>query len=1048
MLARVTSGKSGIVEYLVDGIKSGRELSRDELDERVCIDGDLQRTDVIINQINDVKDADSYLHITLSFGERDIEHDSILKAYEEYKSNIMSAYHKDEFNIYAEIHYPKIKSYKDRKTGDIIERFPHVHMVIPKVNLSSNKELAPFGVYTDNVQYHDAIQEKVNRKFSLESPYDHQRKYRIVKDDAEFISRYKGDTFKGSRAEFKNELFELINNKNIRSMKAFEHELAQYGEVSRGKLGASDEYLKIKLPGESKNIRLKETCFQPAYIVDRQLLRPKPTDKQIDKLVNEWVDTRSHEMKHIHPKSPKLRKEYYGLEPEQQKEFINERRTDFNKQHNLGTGRRSPNRKLGTERVGLKRFTEIRNGLPGMPQRGLVRTAGERPTVSKGVLQSDANHHLESSGTNRDHQLRRVVDWRGGDGRGRRVAGGDGTGVSHGLPKPDGRLSHSLHQEQVNAPRSLSEQFLSDHIKTRASQQELEHFRQLRKTLDPERVLQQFEKTHGLVRDNYTTFKAKDGSARIRIGTRAFNVSDFCTQHMHQSWTDTKALLSTAYQQQRSDQDESKVINSISFVSRYVTQGYTSEAKLSRLDESIMILKYLQQQEKYGDNTMSLAELEKYRVKSDLLESNSISNAEISLRDIADNFKRQQALAKQLTLKMSDLVAIKDIKNNRVDFSDRNTGDKIFRDVGNKLIMSKRKPEHDHVAAAMTLAAEKFGAVKITGTKEFKQQVIDVAIAKNLNIVFDSPKMQALFLKNKEEHAQQVKVETIAKDAQVIEKSPTVSIVGKENSDTQSGIPSSSTPKESAKPIKNEAPVISTPRADEPITLVEHGTAPYQHNKENKKSYFVTLSNGQTKWGIGLKDAIQESGAKEGDEISVEKMGSKDVKVDVDIKDEKGKKIGNEELDTQRNDWAVSVIKPVQDHEPKSTVKNAEVKTGLDSSLKKPTANQALDSFNNTLSASADKVETYEVKYTWLKSVNKMQVTINDKSPNDVPDQVLRKIIPRDNFLINYSRSMVKSGELDLSVAGGNQPIPKVFNAEGETVKALEFTQSATKLKL
>ena len=1044
MLARVTGGKAGIVEYLEQGIKSGRELSRDELDERVCIDGNLSITDKVITQLNESGRENNYLHITLSFGEQEISEDEIIEAYEAYKEKVMNAYHDEEFNIYAEIHLPKIKSYKDRKTGDIIERFPHVHIVIPKVNLVTNKALDPYGFY--NVESHDSIQEHVNRKCSLESPYDHQRKYRIVKDDAEFISRYKGDTFKGSRAEFKNELFELINNKDIRSMKAFEHELSHYGEVSTGKLGASDEYLKIKLPGESKNIRLKETCFQPAYIVDRQLLRPKPTDKQIDKLVNEWVDTRSHEMKHIHPKSPKLRKEYYSLERQQREEFLHERRTDYNKQHHLGARRRSPNRKLGTERVGLKRFTEIRNGLPGMPQRGLVRTAGERPAVSKGVLPSDANHHLESSRTSRDHQLRRVVDRRGGDGRGRRVSGG----VSHGLPKPDGQLTHSLHQEPANAPRSLSEQFLSDHIKTRTSQHELEHFRQLRKTLDPERVLQQFEKTHGLVRDNYTTFKAKDGSARIKIGTRAFNVSDFCTQHMHQSWTDTKALLSTAYQEQRSDQDESKVINSISFVSRYVTQGYTSEAKLSRLDESIMILKYLQQQEKYGDNTMSLAELEKYRVKSDLLENNSISNAEISLRDIADNFKRQQALAKQLSLKMSDLVAIKDIKNNRVDFSDRNTGDKIFKDVGNKLIMSKRKPEHDHVAAAMTLAAEKFGAVKITGTKEFKQQVIDVAIAKNLNIVFDSPKMQALFMKNKEEHAQQVKVETIAKDAQIIEKSPTVSIVGKENSDTQSGIPSPLNQKESAKPTMDEAPTVSSPGADEAVTLVKHGSAPYLHNKENTNSYYVTLSNGETQWGKGLKEAIEESGAKVGDEISVQKMGSKDVKVDVDIKDDNGKKIGSEELDTQRNDWTVSVIKPVQEHEPESIAKDEPVNNDLDSAthLTKPTVNQTLDLFNDQLLASTDKAETFEVKYQWIKSENKMQVTVNDEAPEHIPEVILDKIIARDNFLKNYSRSMVQSGLLVLSAANGNQPIPKVFNAEGETVKAQELTQSATKLKL
>ncbi|WP_150138450.1 LPD7 domain-containing protein [Candidatus Enterovibrio escicola] len=57
-------------------------------------------------------------------------------------------------------------------------------------------------------------------------------------------------------------------------------------------------------------------------------------------------------------------------------------------------------------------------------------------------------------------------------------------------------------------------------------------------------------------------------------------------------------------------------------------------------------------------------------------------------------------------------------------------------------------PELDHVAA------EKFGSVKLTGTKEFKQQVIDVAIAKDLNIVFDLPKLQQMFIEQKLVHEQ------------------------------------------------------------------------------------------------------------------------------------------------------------------------------------------------------------------------------------------------------------------------------------------------------
>ena len=188
MLARVNSGKDGVIDYLVNGMKSGRELSRDELDERVAIDGNLSITDELIKSMVADEKQDNYLHITLSFAERDITEDKIIAAYDDYKELVMSAYDVDEYNVYSEIHFPKVKSYVDKKTGESVERFPHVHMVIPKKNLLTDKNLNPFGLYKNNIDYHDSIQEKVNRTHDLESPYDNQRKYRIISDDADFIS--------------------------------------------------------------------------------------------------------------------------------------------------------------------------------------------------------------------------------------------------------------------------------------------------------------------------------------------------------------------------------------------------------------------------------------------------------------------------------------------------------------------------------------------------------------------------------------------------------------------------------------------------------------------------------------------------------------------------------------------------------------------------------------------------------------------------------------------------------------------------------------------
>ncbi|MFA0073427.1 LPD7 domain-containing protein [Vibrio cyclitrophicus] len=963
MLARVTNGKNGIVEYLEHGAKSGRELSRNELDERVCIDGSLNVTDTIIKGLNDSGKENNYLHVTLSFGEKDISRDDIIKAYNDYKEKVMNAFDSDEYNIYAEIHFPKIKSYIDKKTNETIERFPHVHIVIPRVNVVSGNAISPFGRYTDNVDYHDSIQESINKKLALESPYDHQRKYRIVKDDSEFISRYKGDNFKGSHAEFKNELFDSISNKNIRSMSDFEKELSKYGDVSKGRLGSNDEYLKIKLFGENKNIRLKETCFNSNYIEDRQLLRPKPTDKQVNALVSEWVNTRSHEMKHIQQASPTLREKYYSLTTELKEDFLNERRRNHDKKHNLGERRRAPNRKPSAERVGLKRFTEIRNGLPGLPQRSLVRANRERAEVSQSVLPSDANHHLESSRASRDHQLRRPVNRSRGDGIGRRVSNG-----RVGLPKPSKQLKVAVNPTPTSKPRTLTEQYLQDHLKDRRVDKEIDQYRVIRKELKPECLLQHFKDSHGLVPENYSTFKAKDGSARIKIGARAYNVSDFCTKHMGQSWEETKLVLAKSYQEQRNELEDKSAINSIAFVSRYVTQGYSSKAKLQRLEESIQILKHLQQQEKYqGNDTMALADLQKYRVE-DLLDNNSISNAEISLLKTADNFKRQQAIAKQLSLKMSDVVAIRDVKNKRVDFADKASGDKLFKDVGDKIVMSKRSPELDHVSAAMTLAAEKFGSVKITGTKAFKQQVIDVAIAKDLNIVFDSPKLQQMFVEQKAAHEQK----------QVVENAPTNT-----NEQQTQGFD---------KDVESKT------------TLVSFGVAPYMNDKNNDDSYHVTLSDGKTHWGVGLKDTLAESKAKIGDEVSVSKKGTETVEINVPVKDEQGKVIASEQKEVERGVWSVEVVNAVKEQDK--------------------------------------DVDSYKVDYKWLPDENRMSVTINDKSPSETPTSTLEKIAHSDRFLGKYSIETIQSGKLDLSVADGQQPVPRQFDAHGDVVQNQEQHQT------
>ncbi|EFD8955147.1 relaxase, partial [Escherichia coli] len=76
MIIRYGGGNYGIAEYLENGRKAEREYTRDELDHRFIIDGDLATTNKIIESIED-KGQERYLHITLSFAENEISEETL-----------------------------------------------------------------------------------------------------------------------------------------------------------------------------------------------------------------------------------------------------------------------------------------------------------------------------------------------------------------------------------------------------------------------------------------------------------------------------------------------------------------------------------------------------------------------------------------------------------------------------------------------------------------------------------------------------------------------------------------------------------------------------------------------------------------------------------------------------------------------------------------------------------------------------------------------------------------------------------------------------------
>jgi hypothetical protein len=90
--------------------------------------------------------------------------------------------------------------------------------------------------------------------------------------------------------------------------------------------------------------------------------------------------------------------------------------------------------------------------------------------------------------------------------------------------------------------------------------------------------------------------------------------------------------------------------------------------------------------------------------------------------------------------------------------------------------------------------------------------------------------------------------------------------------------------------------------------LMEHGSAPYEFNKDNENNYFVRLETAQGEkviWGIDLNRATAVAEAREGDDVALAFQGKQAVTVTVKERDPTGRVTGQREIVTDRNTWSV-----------------------------------------------------------------------------------------------------------------------------------------------
>ncbi|EGH3654119.1 relaxase [Salmonella enterica] len=782
MITRYGGGNTGIAEYLENGRKAEREYTRDELDHRLILDGDLQTTNKVIQSIED-KGQERYLHITLSFQEKEISAETLKSVTQEYKALFMNAYHEDEYCFYAEAHLPKIKNLVDNRTGELVERKPHIHIVIPRTNLVTERSMNPVSDLTNTKTQEqlDAIQEYINNKYNLVSPKDAVRV--SEQNYANVLSRTKGDLFNERNNDVKRAIYTRLESENIRSFSDFKTLLSEYGDVKIRNSGKAGEYLSVKLDGDKKFTNLKNPLFSKQYVESRELPLIKPTEKQISARLEAWTSRASHEIKHIYPASSRIREAYKALDDKGKAHFLAERIKSYDEKNKLNKrnieqtrGRQSRNERGFNP---ASRFDRIKAGigLSHMPQRGLVHGINGRAAAPEFV--SVLSNHEQRDMAEQLQERQRINQTMRRDT--------DRRFIERGIK--------TIEQS------SVLYEHLFYKLNKEAEINEISTMLQVRKELDPERFLSGVALSFNVKSDSYKISKANDGSPRFAVGNRNLNASDFLTKHLNLSWADAKQFLVKTYSEQLSNKPYDKVKTTNRLTPKLSTERFNSlkssnktlrdfvrnekqkmytDLRMMRKDlrdipknerevakgilvyKKLTTLETLAEMENEGRNLISqyhlnwnkdkdpMKALDKLKNYINREEENGImaNEPEVSLEKAVESQRKIEEVRRN-NARLKDLVM--DKRDGKIIYRDQETESPVFTDKGD-FVVSGKNPTKEEIGVMLDYSKEKFGGVlKLTGSNEFKEQCALVAAEKGMNVILRPEKYQTLMLETKAE---------------------------------------------------------------------------------------------------------------------------------------------------------------------------------------------------------------------------------------------------------------------------------------------------------
>lgn len=569
MIIEPGGGKGGFKEYLETGQKKGRELHRDQLDQRIPLIGDLDVFEIATSLHQG--EGRLYDHITLSLTERHVSDQMLQVLANEFRDHALSAWPESERHrvaIYAEAHRPKILSYKNSETGKYVDRLIHVHFGIGRHDLLTGKSIEPLGFLgerADNLKFIDAFQESFNSRYGFASPKDNPK---ITPENAvDTLARYTGarpnalGTFNERKAALEVALQKEIISRNITTWDGFEKLLAGHGEVSKMHEGKFNECYRVKPHGATKAMRLSGVFFtqqfierptpekqaiisEKAKVAYLEQMQPRKEPEYIAGVLNEWRQTKARELRFLHTGSSYYKNTYLPADAETRRQIL-----DDLERKSLGiTPCIVPDLSHLTNKQLTKGINHVlriapNGGVPPNPGKLFLHAEPDRtlpPPHRRGSLHELSTGDLDGDGSIGEVLLPYPLHVHMGDERPRQDQNlrraGTSTASSRGSLKTQ--------------PSSVIARLNTDLRERYEQAADKEKFAEIRKNLDCSQLLASLSHSHGLNPDLYKVAAGKDGTPRIQCGSRALTPSDFLTKELGLPWREAAPILSGTYARQ------------------------------------------------------------------------------------------------------------------------------------------------------------------------------------------------------------------------------------------------------------------------------------------------------------------------------------------------------------------------------------------------------------------------------------------------------------------------------------------------------------------